>query len=182
MEEKSEGTGAAKPNRRRAILWASLVGGSALLTLVAARPITAAIQNTAGGFHHSWRGHWGGGGEAMSPEAAKEHLQIASKWMLRDIDASPEQQDRVNAIVAGAVDDLFRLRDRHQQNRDAFHAQFGGGATVDRAALEEIRKSEMGLADEASKRLVQALADVSDVLTPEQRQALAERIHRHHAN
>jgi protein CpxP len=179
MEEKSEGTGAAKPNRRRAILWASVLGGGALLTLVAARPITAAIQNGAG-FHHSWGGRWGG--HAMSPEAAKEHLQIASKWLLRDIDASPEQQDRVNAIVAGAVDDLFRLRDRHQQNRDAFHAQFGGGATVDRAALEEIRKSEMGLADEASKRLVQALADVSDVLTPEQRLALAERIHRHHGN
>jgi periplasmic protein CpxP/Spy len=178
MEDKSAGTGAAKPNRRRAILWASLLGGSALLTLVAARPITAAIQNGAG-FHHSWGGRWGG--HAMSPEAAKEHLQIASKWLLRDIDASPEQQDRVNAIVAGAVDDLFRLRERHQQNRDAFHRQLGG-ATIDRAALEEIRKSEMGVADEASKRLVQALADVSDVLTPEQRQALAERIHRHHAN
>jgi len=178
MEEKSAGTGDAKPGRRRAILWASLLGGSALLTLVAARPITAAIQN-GGGFHHSWGGRWGG--HAMSPEAAKEHLQIASKWLLRDIDASPEQQDRVNTIVAGAVDDLFRLRERHQQNRDAFHRQLGG-ATIDRAALEEIRKSEMGVADEASKRLVQALADVSDVLTPEQRQALAERIHRHHAN
>jgi protein CpxP len=178
MEDKSEGTGGAKPGRRRAILYASLLGGSALITLIAARPITAAIQQSAG-FHHSWGGRWGG--HAMSPEAAKEHLQIASKWLLRDIDASPEQQDRVNAIVAGAVDDLFRLRERHQQNRDAFHQQLGG-ATIDRAALEEIRKSEMGVADEASKRLVQALADVSDVLTPEQRQALAERIHRHHAN
>jgi len=181
MEEKSDVTEGAKPGRRRNVVYA-LIGAGALITLVAARPITAAIQNTAGGFHHSWRGHWGGGGEAMSPEAAKEHLQIATKWMLRDIDASPEQQDRVNTIAAGVVDDLFRLKERHQQNRDAFHAQFGGGAAVDRAALEQIRKSEMGLADEASKRLVQALADVSDVLTPEQRQALAERIHRHHAN
>jgi Spy/CpxP family protein refolding chaperone len=117
----------------------------------------------------------------MSPEAAKEHLQVAAKWMLRDIDATAEQQDRVNTIVNGAVDDLFRLRERHQQNRDAFHAQFGGSGNVDRAALEDIRKSEMGLADEASKRLVQALADVSDTLTPEQRQALAERIHQHHS-
>jgi periplasmic protein CpxP/Spy len=181
MDEKSDVAAGAKPSRRRTILYAA-VGAGALLTLIAARPITAAIQNTAGGaFHHSWRGHWGGGGQAMSPEAAKEHLQVAAKWMLRDIDASAEQQDRVNAIVNGAVDDLFRLRERHQQNRDAFHAQFGGSGAVDRAALEEIRKSEMGLADEASKRLVQALADVSDTLTPEQRQALAERIHKHHA-
>ena len=181
MDEKSDVAAGAKPGRRRTILYAA-IGAGALLTLIAARPITAAIQNTAGGgFHHSWRGHWGGGA-AMSPEAAKEHLQIATKWMLRDIDASAEQQDRVNAIVNGAVDDLFRLRERHQQNRDAFHAQFGGSGAVDRAALEDIRKSEMGLADEASKRLVQALADVSEVLTPEQRQALAERIHRHHAD
>jgi periplasmic protein CpxP/Spy len=163
--------------KKRTILY-GVIGAGALLTLVAARPITAAIQNSAG-LHHSWGGRWGG--HAMSPEAAKEHLQIASKWLLRDIDASTEQQDRVNAIVTGAVDDLFRLRERHQQNRDAFHQQIGG-ATIDRAALEEIRKSEMGVADEASKRLVQALADVSDVLTPEQRQALAERIHRHHAH
>ena len=179
MDEKSDVTAGAKPGRRRTIVYTA-IGAGALLTLIAARPITAAIQNTAGGgFHHSWRGHWGGGAP-MSPEAAKEHLQIATKWMLRDIDASAEQQERVNAIVNGAVDDLFRLRERHQQNRDAFHAQFGGSGAVDRAALEEIRKSEMGLADEGSKRLVQALADVSDTLTPEQRQALAERIHKHH--
>jgi Spy/CpxP family protein refolding chaperone len=179
MDEKSGVAGGAKPSRRRTFVYAA-IGAGALLTLVAARPITAAIQNTAGGFHHGWRGHWGGG-HAMSPEAAKEHLQIATKWMLRDIDATAEQQDRVNAIAASAVDELFRLRERHQQNRDAFHAQFGGTGSVDRAALEEIRKSEMALADEASKRLVQALADVSDTLTPEQRQALAERIHKHHA-
>ena len=98
MDEKSEVTEGPKPGRRRTIVYAA-IGAGALLTLVAARPITAAIQNGAGGFHHSWRGHWGGGGQAMSPEAAKEHLQIATKWMLRDIDASAEQQERVNAIV-----------------------------------------------------------------------------------
>jgi Spy/CpxP family protein refolding chaperone len=87
----------------------------------------------------------------------------------------------VNVIVAGTVDDLFRLKESHQQNKTAFHAALAGPA-IDRAALEEIRKSEMGLADEASRRLVQALADVSDVLTPAQRQALAERMHHRHAN
>ena len=156
----------------------TLLGSGALVTLLAARPIAAAIQGAGGmgGFHHGW-GHRGL--HAMSPEAAKEHLQVATKWALRDIDASEEQQDRVNAIAAGAVDDLFRLRQKHQANRDAFHAQLAG-ASVDRAALEEVRKSEMALADEASKRLVRALADVADVLTPEQRQALMEQVHRRH--
>lgn len=177
MEEKIEETKGAKPSRRRNILYA-LLAACGLTTLIAARPIAAAIQNSAGA-HHRWGGRWGG--HAMSPEAAKEHLQIATKWALRDIDASAEQQDRVNTIVAGTVDDLFRLRQSHQQNREAFHAELGG-ATIDRAALEEIRKAEIGLADEASKRLVQGLADVADVLTPAQRQALAERMHRRHAN
>jgi protein CpxP len=156
----------------------TLLGSGALATLLAARPIMAAIQGGGGlaGFHHGFGHH---GFQAMSPEAAKEHLQVATKWALRDIDASEEQQDRVNAIAAGAVDDLFRLRQKHQANREAFHAQLGG-ASVDRAALEEVRKSEMALADEASKRLVRAMADVADVLTPEQRQALMDRFHGQH--
>jgi protein CpxP len=153
-----------------------LLGGAALITVLAARPIAAAIQGV-GGIHRAWSGHRGF--HAMSPEAAKEHLQVATMWALRDIDASEEQQDRVNAIAAGAVDDLFRLRQQHVTNREAFHAQLGG-ATVDRAALEQVRQSEIALADEASKRLVRAVADVADVLTPEQRQALMERFHRKH--
>jgi len=115
----------------------------------------------------------------MSPEAAKEHIQVAAKWALRDVDASEQQQERVSAIAADAVDDLFRLRQRHLENREAFHAQLGG-ASVDRAALEEIRKSEMALADEASKRFVRAVADMADVLTPEQRRALMEKLARRH--
>jgi hypothetical protein len=39
---------------------------------------------------------------------------------------------------------------------------------VDRAALEELRRYELQLAETASGRIVTALADVADVLTPEQ--------------
>ncbi len=177
MTEKNETTASAKPSRRRTILYGLLAAG-ALLTLLAARPIAAAIQGGEG-FHRRFASHWGP--HAMSPEALRDHLQVATKWALRDIDATEEQQEKVNAIVTGAVDDLFALRQQHVANRDAFHAQLSG-ASVDRAALEEIRKSEMALADQASKRFVQALADVSEVLTPEQRRALAERIHQHRSH
>jgi protein CpxP len=159
-----------------------LLGSSVLLGLFAARPIAAAIQEGTGGHGH-FRGHfgrWGGHGN-VSPEMAKEHAGLATKWVLRDIDASEDQQERVTKIVSGAIDDLFRLKGKHQENRQAFAAQLGA-ASLDRAALEEIRKSEIALADEASKRLVQALADASEVLTPEQRQALVERVHRLHGN
>jgi protein CpxP len=159
-----------------------LVGSSVLLGLFAARPIAAAIQES-GTAHRRFGAHfggWGGHGH-VNPEALKEHAGMATRWMLRDIDASDEQQERVARILTGTIDDLFRLKDKHQGNRQAFAAQLGA-ASLDRAALEEIRKSEIAVADEASKRLVQALADASEVLTPEQRQALVERVHRFHGD
>ena len=49
---------------------------------------------------------------------------------------------------------------------------------IDRAALEQIRASQLQLAEQLSLRITQALADTAEVLTPEQRAALAERIQR----
>jgi Spy/CpxP family protein refolding chaperone len=163
-----------------------LVGSSVLLSLFAARPIAAAIQE-GGGMHRRFVGNFGGhtgrwaGPGAANPEALKEHAGLATRWVLRDLDTTEEQQDRVAAIATSAIDDLFRLKEKHQGNRQAFAAQLGA-AQLDRAALEEIRKSEIALADEASKRLVAALADASEVLTPEQRLALVERVHRLHGD
>jgi hypothetical protein len=49
---------------------------------------------------------------------------------------------------------------------------------VDRAALEAARVEHLQLADEASKRIVQLLGDVGDVLT--QRKELAEHLEHLH--
>jgi Spy/CpxP family protein refolding chaperone len=50
--------------------------------------------------------------------------------------------------------------------------------TIDRAAIETLRVEQIGLADTASKRIAQALADTAEVLSPEQRVKLAERMQR----
>jgi protein CpxP len=52
--------------------------------------------------------------------------------------------------------------------------------TVDRPALEAARVAHLQLADQASKRLTQLLADVDEVLTPAQRTALAARLQQMH--
>ena len=48
--------------------------------------------------------------------------------------------------------------------------------TVDARAVETLRQQQMAQHDAASKRMAQLMIDVSRVLTPEQRKALAERM------
>ena len=51
--------------------------------------------------------------------------------------------------------------------------------TVDREALEALRQNKLATADRASQRLLTALADAADVLTPVQRQELAAELESH---
>jgi Spy/CpxP family protein refolding chaperone len=157
---------------RRTILY-GLVGSVALAAFLAARPIAAAAQGP--GRWHRLHGRWGHG--AGGPEAMREHVQIGVKWALRSVDASDEQQQRVSAILAAGLQDATKLKERHQENREAFMAGLTGAA-VDRAALEEARKAELALAEEASQALVKTLADAAEVLTPEQRKALLQHAQR----
>jgi Spy/CpxP family protein refolding chaperone len=52
-------------------------------------------------------------------------------------------------------------------------------STIDRARLEAVRMEELRFADEASKRIVQGVADAAEMLTPEQRTALAAHLEKH---
>jgi Spy/CpxP family protein refolding chaperone len=75
------------------------------------------------------------------------------------------------------------MREKHRQARRSV-MDLLAKPNVDRAAIEAIRAQEIQSADAMSKRFVQALADVAEVLTPEQRAQLAEKMkqrreHRH---
>ena len=48
--------------------------------------------------------------------------------------------------------------------------------SIDRGAIETLRTEQLALADGASRRLAQALGDAADVLTPEQRRKLDDRL------
>ena len=48
-----------------------------------------------------------------------------------------------------------------------------------RADLEKLRAEQVGAADAVSKRVVQAIADAAEVLTPEQRKKLNDRFPPH---
>jgi periplasmic protein CpxP/Spy len=156
---------------------AGLVGG----LVAGGASVWAVGDEVRGGFSHRRFLHRLHGKGPMDPAAAREHVQMGVRWVLRYVDATAEQEQKVQAIAQDAVADLLPLRDRHHANRKALHDALAGG-TVDREALERARRSELQLADQASARLAQAAADAADVLTPEQRVQLAEaaaRFHRH---
>ena len=130
-----------------------------------------------GGRHHFMHRLHGGG--PVDPEAAREHVKMGVKWVMGYVDATPEQQQKVEAIAQDCLADLLPLREQHQANRKALHEALSG-ANVDREALERARRSEIQLADKASARLAQAVADAADALTPEQRAQLAQAAARFH--
>jgi periplasmic protein CpxP/Spy len=99
--------------------------------------------------------------------------------MLSSVDATPQQREQVQKIATQAAADLKPQADTgralHQQTMAALTAP-----VVDANALEAIRQQKMAHHDVVSRRVNQALLDISRVLTPEQRVKLAERIKKHH--
>jgi Spy/CpxP family protein refolding chaperone len=127
----------------------------------------AAVANGAGacGWHHgTMSGH--------SAADVSAHVDQMLKHLYVEIDATDAQKAQITPLVKQAVSDLLPLHTQLQ----AAHTQAVQGLTmspVDRTALEAARVTHLQLADQASKRLVQLMADVSDLLTPAQRDALA---------
>jgi Spy/CpxP family protein refolding chaperone len=108
-----------------------------------------------------------------------ERIGFTTDWVLRRINASEEQQQQVKAIVQKTLNDLLPLREQHQAQRQAVIEALKQ-PTVDRQALEELRLAKLQLAETASSRCVDAVAEIAEVLTPEQRAelvGLAARFH-----
>jgi periplasmic protein CpxP/Spy len=99
------------------------------------------------------------------------------KHLYVEIDATDLQKQQLGPIVKAAARDLLPMRERMHNARQQAVALLSQ-PTIDRAALEGLRANQVQAAEEASKRFTRALADIADVLTPEQRKQIAERIGR----
>jgi periplasmic protein CpxP/Spy len=124
------------------------------------------------GWHHGMSG-------MHSTADVSAHVDHMLKHLYVEIDATDAQKAQISPLVKQAMNDLLPLHDQLQ----AAHTQAIEGLTmspVDRPALEAARVAHLQLADQASKRLVQLIADVSDTLTPEQRNTLAARLKQMH--
>jgi periplasmic protein CpxP/Spy len=161
MSEQQSSHIVIKPNTKRR--WA-IAGIGAALT-------AGLLTLSACGHAGHWRHGHGMMGE-MSPEQAGKRIDKMVNWVLDDVGATAEQQQRVAQIAKEAAQELMPMRAQHKAARGRAVDLFAQ-PTIDRAAIEQLRVEELQLGEAASKRIAKAIADAAEVLTPEQRMKLA---------
>ncbi len=172
MNTSSEPGGSPRRSLFSRMTLVAFVAGAALAGSIAA--VASASGMGACGWHH---GMMNGSHGAADVSA---HVDHALKHLYVEIDATDAQKAQITPLVKQAVDDLLPMHSQLQAAR-AQAVQALTQNTVDRNALEAARVAHLQLADQASKRLVQLIADVDEVLTPAQRSALAAHLKQMHA-
>jgi Spy/CpxP family protein refolding chaperone len=116
---------------------------------------------------------WAGGpdpremGQAMVSEA------------LDEIGADADQKARIEAILEDSHERLASLHDGMEEHHDAVRAVLTA-ESIDREALENLRRDGLAALDQASVILTAALADAAEELTPAQREAFAALVEERH--
>jgi Spy/CpxP family protein refolding chaperone len=159
-------------NRLTAIVVATavVVGGAFGVHAIAQTNAYEHLRTEAGlggGWHHRDRKPLA----EMSDAEVAERVTRMVRHLGIEIDATPEQEARIIGIATGVATDLRPLRQRARTTAMELQ-QLLTAETVDRVALENLRAARLAEADEISKTLVGAVADVAEVLTPEQRETV----------
>jgi Spy/CpxP family protein refolding chaperone len=181
MPDTNQGTERPKPlwmQRRFWLAGGAILGG--LVVLAAVAPKASAYRAMAGcGFgagRHGFAAH-----ALRDPEAAKQHVAMAVEWALRGVDATEDQKQKARQVTDRLIDQLAPEFQKHRAFHEALVRELAK-PEIDRAALERLRQQEIALADTASKQAVTAIADLGEVLTPEQRTELVTFAHRFHGD
>jgi periplasmic protein CpxP/Spy len=149
----------------------------ALTTLIGGIAAGVGYQAFGHGGGHGWfRGSFAAG--SFDPAHMDEHLDRMLKHLYIEIDATEEQKQRLAPLVKQAATDLLPLRGKMQAAR-AQTIELLTRDTIDRGAIEALRAEHIQLAEQASRRIAQVVADTAEVLTLEQRKRIAQHIERH---
>jgi Spy/CpxP family protein refolding chaperone len=149
----------------------------ALLAVALVAGLGGSMLSTAFGQSYGWQRiqwrHGGMFGGPPTPAQIDEHIDRVTKHMAIELDATEEQRTKIANIAKAAVADLRPLREKAEGARSQAISLLTA-PTIDRTAIERFRAEHIGLAETASKRIAQALADAAEVLTPEQRRKVSE--------
>ena len=116
---------------------------------------------------HGKHGRHGGPGGFLEPRRLDR--------MLKEVNATEAQRAQISQISGAARDDLRKL---HQGGGDLRSQSLAllTQPQIDTAAAEAIRQQMLARHDAMSKRTLTAMLDVAQVLTPEQRTQLGEKM------
>jgi periplasmic protein CpxP/Spy len=168
----SAGSGRHRPaGRRKGIMLVTLIALFSGLT--GALTTTVLGQGPGFGYWHGdrpWFGHgW------VDPAMINQRIERAIKHMAIEIDATNEQQDKIITIAKMTVKELQPLHEK-MQGRRMQAIDLLTQPTIDRSAIEKFRADQLATADEVSKKIATAIADIANILTPEQRKVIADRL------
>ncbi|MFM8898518.1 MAG: Spy/CpxP family protein refolding chaperone [Burkholderiales bacterium] len=139
-----------------------------LMAVVVALASTVALSAWAqppgggGGMHG---GMWGGQPQRM-------------ERLLSSINATDDQKARIQQIMQKAMGDMAGQREAGRALKDQARAIFTA-PTVDANAAEQVRQQMLAQHDQGSRRMMAAMLEVSQVLTPAQRAQMAEQMQKH---
>jgi periplasmic protein CpxP/Spy len=156
---------AAQPRRKGSAWVMRLLAFSVVVVAVAGAALSAQAQ-----------GHHGRGeGGMMMFGGSPEHMGRMVDHLLDGLNATDTQRTQIKQIAATAANDLKTQRDASRDLR-AQGLQIFTTPNIDARAAETLRQQMSAQHDQASKRMLQAMLEIANVLTPEQRAKLFERM------
>ena len=145
---------------------ARLFGGAILVAVLGSAALSAWAQPGS----HDGPGMRGGAGMMAMP--MQGHMV---ERMLDTVNATAEQRAQVKQISERAAADMKAQHESGRALREQGMKLFTQ-PVVDANAAEALRQQMLQQHDQGSRRMMQAMLEVSRVLTPEQRKLLAERM------
>jgi len=120
-------------------------------------------------------GFWRTAGGPFDPAKAAERAERMAKHLAVEIDATKEQQEKLAEIAKAFIREVGPQRDVMIEARKQA-VDLLTKPDLDRGAIEKLRADQIANAELVSRQLTQALVKAAEVMTPEQRKKIAERI------
>ena len=162
---------------------ASRTGNLSLWLATAAVALAAGFSQTAladpqGGKDGHGRGEHRMGGHEMGGHGIGGHGIGQGRHMAGMLDAAkatPEQRAQIHKLMQDARSEMKAQREAGKALHSQEMALFAQ-PNLDARTAETLRQQQMAQIDQTSKRMTKLKLDISGVLTPEQRKAVADRM------
>jgi Spy/CpxP family protein refolding chaperone len=164
-------------SRRTRWALATMVAASAVVGAAWAGDSTPGAMPERSSMHaerHGSMGEHGGFGPGMF-HGSPERIERGVDRMLDGLKATDAQRTQVKQIAVAAAADLRAQRDAGRDLRER-QLQLFTAPVVDANASEQLRQQMLAQHDQMTRRVSQAMLDVSRVLSPEQRATLVQRL------